>query len=168
MAVAYKTYDGSILGTSSLTGEDTSATTQLGTIVKAFDSSTSAYGEAEFVYVKFTGNVTAGDFVLVDRFAKTCVASPTSATKGNYGITMATHSTAATTAVYGWVMIRGVHDAANVATGQTAGTLLTGTGTAGRASSGTANYVLDGVLLKNTAASNTGTVDIYYPTCSGR
>jgi hypothetical protein len=101
----------------------------------------------------------------VDRFAKTCVqASPTTATKGNFGISMA----AQVSGQYGWVMIRGVHDGANVVTGQTAGTLLTGSGTAGRATSATANYSLDGVLLKNTAASNVGTVEIYYPVCSGR
>jgi hypothetical protein len=164
MAVSYKITDGSIIGLSVLTNSDTAAVAPLGTVVRGKDTSTADYGEAEFAYVKFTGTVVAGDWVLVDRFAKTCVQSPAATAKGNYGISMAAQSSG----TYGWVMVRGVHDGANVVTGQTAGTLLTGTATAGRASSGTANYVLDGALLKNTAASNVGTVEIYYPTCSGR
>lgn len=165
MAVSYQFTEADILGLPGLTTSgDTTQRIELGTIAKGTDKSTNAYGEAEFIYVKFTGTVVAGDFVLVDRFAKTAVQSPTSATKGNYGLSMA----AQTSGSYGWVMIRGVHDGANVVTGQTAGTLLTGTATAGRASSGTANYVLDGTLLKNTASANVGTVELYWPVCSGR
>lgn len=160
--IAYKLVDGGYPGAPplSVTG-DTTQRIPLGTIVRGLDGT---YGEAEFRYVKFTGTVAAGDFVLTDIFTPSCVQSPTSAAKGNYGIAMA----AQVSGNYGWVMIRGVHDAANVATGQTAGTLLTGTSTAGRASSGTANYILDGALLKNTAASNVGTVELYWPVCSGR
>jgi hypothetical protein len=165
MAVSYSLVDDAVVGAPAInTTNDTTQRIVLGTTLRGTDAT---YGEAEFIYVKFTGTVAAGDFVLVDRFAKTAVASPTSTTKGNYGLAMAAQA-GATTNCYGWVMIRGVHDGANVVTGQTAGTLLTGTATAGRASSGTANYVLDGALLKNTAASNVGTVEIYWPVCSGR
>jgi hypothetical protein len=164
MAVSYKITDGGYIGLSVVTNSDTTAAAPLGTVVRGKDTSTADYGEAEFVYVKFTGTVAANDWVLVDRYAKTCVQSPASTTKGNYGISMAAQSSG----TYGWVMVRGVHDAANVVTSTAAGALISGSATAGRASSAVANYNLDGALCKTLAASNVGTVELYYPTCSGR
>lgn len=163
MAVSYKFIDEKCGVSNSPTTVDTTQQQELGYIAIAKDAT---YGLGEFIYVKFTGTVAAGDFVFVDRFALTCVQAPTTATKGNLGISMA----AQVTGQYGWVMIRGVHDGANVVTGVTAGSLLGGAGVLGRANiSGTvANYTFDSVLAKNTAASNVGIVEIYWPGCSGR
>jgi hypothetical protein len=167
MTVAYKIYDGSIVGATVLTNSDATQTTQLGTILKGFDTSTAQYGEGEFQYVKFTGACVAGDFVLCDRGAKTCVQlsqAAVTATKGSVGISMATQASGA----YGWVMIRGIHDGANVATGVTAGTALGATTTAGRAGSTSATYKLDGAYERViTSASNVGTVGMEWPFASG-
>jgi hypothetical protein len=168
MAVSYKLADGNYIGASPLTNADTTAQLALGSIAKAVDTSTNAYGEAEFIYVKFTGTVAAGDLVVWDRLNKTCVQSATSATKGNFGISMA----AQVTGQFGWVMIRGVHDAANVLSGATVGYAPNyGSAlTAGRVTSAvTANYIIDGLAIRVTGnGSNVGTVELYYPVCSGR
>lgn len=168
MAVAYKLSD-EIIGSPPLdTISDTTPRMALGQTVEGIDTSANAYGSAEFIYVKFTGNVAAGDLVVVDRFNKTAVVSPTAATKGNcFGISMAAQSTGQ----YGFVMIRGVHDAANVLTGSTVqvAPIYGSAITAGRITSAvTANYIIDGLAIKASAASNVGTVELYWPACSGR
>lgn len=167
MAVAYKIYDGAIIGASTLSNADTVQQTQLGTIVKGFDSSSSAYGEGEFEYVKFTGTVAAGDFVLFDRGAKTCIQltqAAVTANKGCVGIAMA----AQVTGQFGWVMIRGIHDGANVVTGVTAGTALGASTTAGRAAATSATFKLDGAYERvSTSASNIGVAGLEWPFASG-
>lgn len=146
---------------------DTTQRIPLGTIVNAVDASTAAYGQAEFLYVKFTGTVVAGDLCLVDRQAKTATQVPAAATKATMGLAMAAQAANQ----YGYVMIRGVHDVANVLTGTTLqygpnyGSALT----AGRITSAvTATFIVDGVAVKVSAASNVGTVELYYPVCTGR
>jgi hypothetical protein len=69
---------------------------------------------------------------------------------------------------YGWVMVRGVHDAANVTAGLTVGTVLSGSATLGRCNQGVANYVFDGAVLRVAGIAGAGTVELYWPTCSGR
>jgi hypothetical protein len=140
---------------------DTTQRIALGTIALGRDPT---YGEGEFLYMKFTGTTVAGDFVIPDRFALTCTQSPTSATKGPVGISMAAQASG----TYGWVLVRGVHDAANVATSTAANALLSGSSTAGRASTGVANYNFDVALCKTLAASNLATVELYWPVINGR
>lgn len=167
---AYKFYDGSY---GAAVGQPTDSDAaqrsglELGVIVRGHDASSNAYGEAEFAYVKFTGTVAAGDFVFFDIQGKTCVQTATSATKGFGGVSMAAQSNG----TFGWVMIRGTHDTANVLTGTTVqiGPNYGSAVTAGRVTSAvTANYILDGVAVKASGASNVGTLYLYWPVCSGR
>lgn len=169
MAVNYLQTD-DFVGTPPLNvAGDTTSRIKPGTIVNGVDFSTADFGTAEFLYVKFTGTVAAGDLCIVDRQAKTATQTGTVATKGNLGIAMG----AQTTGCFGYVMLRGVHDAANVLTGTT---LQAGVGqayvsalTAARITSiVTANYIIDGIAVKVSGASNVGTVELYYPVCSGR
>lgn len=162
MTVSYVITDGAIGIPPINVSGDTTQRIALGQYVVAQDAT---YGAGDFIYVKFTGTVAAGDFVVVDRYAKTCTQSPASATKGDFGIAMAAQASGQ----YGFVMVRGIHDAANVATASLSNpTALTGSGTAGRATTGTANYILEGVWARGNAAANVGPVELYWPTCSGR
>ncbi len=164
MAVAYKCVDGSFIGLSALAGSDAAALFPLGTITKGIDTSSSAYGEAEFQYVKFNGTVAAGDGVAIDRASKTAVQASTSAAKGSIGIAMA----AQVANNCGWVLIRGIHDSVNVTTGVTAGTSLFVSGVAGRfAGSGAANKVDGSFERLVTASSNVGTVEFEWPQWTG-
>jgi len=136
---------------------------ELGYIALAKDQT---YGVGEFIYVKFTGACVAGDFVFVDRFALTAIQAPVTALKGNLGLAMASQ----VANQYGWVMIRGVHDGANVVTAAAIGSVAGASGVLGRANiSGTvAGATFDGVLLKTAAIANVATVELYWPGCSGR
>lgn len=164
MAVSYLLIDPTV-GTPVITVTgDTTQRLELGQNVIAKDAT---YGLGEFEYVKFTGTVAAGDLVVVDRYAKTAIQSPAAAAsaKGlHVGIAMA----AQVSGQYGYVMVRGVHDAANVATGTAAGSLLSGSATAGRGSTAVANYNMDVATVKTLAAANLATVELYYPAVSGR
>ena len=150
------------------TVSDTTQQQQLGLIEIAKDISTNAYGIAELMYVKFTGTVAAGDFVIFDLYNKTCIASPTSAASAlgfGVGISLAAQSSGK----YGWILISGVHDAANIADAVTAGQLLSGSGTAGRAGTATANYAFDIATAKTDAsAGNVGACILQRPFCNGR
>jgi hypothetical protein len=167
MPVAYLLSDGAVgLPPINVAG-DTTQRIGLGQYVVAQDSSTAQFGQADFVYVKFTGTVAAGDLVVVDRQAKTAVQAPTAATKGFFGLAMA----AQTNGCFGYVMVRGVHDAANILTGSTLqvapnyGSALN----AGRITSAvTAGYIVDGLAVKVSGASNVGTVELYWPSNGGR
>lgn len=164
MPVAYAIADGNVGVPPINVASDTTQRIELGQIVVAKDPT---YGFGEFEYVKFTGTVAAGDLVVVDRFAKTAVQSPAAAAsaKGlHVGIAMA----AQVANQYGYVMIRGVHDAVNVATGTAAGSLLSGSATAGRGSTAVANYNIDVATVKTLAASNLATVEMYWPAVNGR
>lgn len=165
MAVSYKLASGPIGAPDIAVAGDTTQRIVLGTVVTGTDAT---YGEGEFVYVKFTGTVAAGDMANFDRQGKTCIVNATSATKGFMGMAMG----AQTTGCYGYLMVRGVHDAASVLTGATVqvapnyGSAVT----AGRVTSAvTANYIIEGCAIRVTGnGSNVGTVELYYPMCTGR
>lgn len=169
MAVSYSVIDSTVGVPAINVSGDTTQRISIGTIVIGRDPT---YGQAEFKYVKFTGTVAAGDLVFHDAATPGAVVSPTSATKGSLGLAMA----AQTSGSYGYVMIRGVHDAANVLTGSTiqAGPQFGGPNygsalTAGRLTTAvTATYIVDGVAIRVSGASNVGTVELYWPFCSGR
>ena len=181
MAVAYKSSDRTLGIPDFYVSNDATQQFELGRIASGQDVATaSPYGDAEFMYVKFTGstNIAAGDFVLVNRYAKTGTGSGTGGAPGAskttfYGIAMAAQTLATATPTYGWVMIRGVHDAAYVASGGgayvggTLGGLATPVGSFTYVQ--TANFLIDGTVLR---AAGTGAhdavVEILYPYCSGR
>lgn len=164
MAVSYLLSD-QFLGAPALTVTgDTTQRIPLGQTIIAQDAT---YGQGEFHYVKFTGTVVAGDFVFFDRYNKTCTQTPAAATKGNVGLSMAAQAAGS----FGYVMVRGVHDAANVLTGtaiQTNGNYGSAITVGRLTSAATANYFLDGVGTKVSGAANVGTVELYWPVCSGR
>ena len=142
---------------------------ELGYIGLGKDQSALGYGVAEMIYVKFTGTAVAGDLVKFDTFASTCIQS--GATNGagagiQYGIAMGSQ----VAGNYGWVMVRGTHDHANVDGGAVVGNVPSGTAVAGRlgVAGGVANYVLDGIVSKNLGVAGRGTVFLYWPACSGR
>ena len=165
MAVSYKLSTGPIGAPDIAVAGDTTQRIPLGTIVTGLDAT---YGEGEFVYVKFTGTMANGDMGNFDRQGKTCVVNATSATKGFMGMAMG----AQTSGCYGYLMVRGVHDAASVLSGATVGVAPNyGSAlTAGRVTSAvTANYIIEGCAIRVTGnGSNVGTVELYYPMCTGR
>ncbi|GAC1514501.1 MAG: hypothetical protein NVS1B16_07190 [Pseudarthrobacter sp.] len=165
MAINYKLVDANIIGAPALnTAGDTTQRMQLGTILRGSDYSTAAYGDGEFRYVKFTGTVAAGDFVVFDNSAFTAVQASQTTIKGNLGVSMAAQASGN----YGWVMIRGTHDGANVATGVTAGTALGLSTTAGRAQATSTGFKIDnGYERVITSASNVGTVELDWPSWTG-
>jgi|GEM_PF-4331841 len=165
MAVAYKFIDEKLGVTGNISQSDAVAQQEVGYVAIAKDPT---YGLGEFMYCKFTAAVAAGDLVIMDRFGQATIDAPAVATKGNFGISMGAQTGAAT---YGWVMIRGVHDGANVLTGSAVaygpnyGSVIN----AGRITSAvTASYIIDTLAIKVSGAANVGTVEIYWPTCSGR
>jgi len=168
MPVSYKLASGPIGAPDIAVAGDTTLRMPLGTVVTALDTSSNSYGEAEFVYVKFTGTVANGDLCNFDRNGKTCVVNATSATKGFMGMAMG----AQTSGCYGYLMVRGVHDAASVLSGATVGVAPNygSAVTAGRVTSAvTANYIIEGCAIRVTGnGSNVGTVELYYPMCTGR
>lgn len=169
MAVNYKVADQNLGAPPLDVSGDTTQRIALGQIVVGEDKSTNAYGLADFAYVKFTGTVAAGDLVKVDRYNKTAVVSPAAATKGIcFGVAMAAQAANQ----YGYVMIRGVHDDANVLNGATVqeGPNYGSAITAGRITSAvTANYIIENLAIRVTGAgANRGTVELNYPCCSGR
>jgi hypothetical protein len=163
---SYKVYDGSALGTPVLTASDSTQKFPLGTIVKGADFSSAAYGEAEFRYTKFTGstNIAAGDFVIFAAADNTCIPIA-AASRGQIGIAMAAQALATATPTYGWVMVRGVHDAANVVTGGSAGNPLYTCATGARASTTAVSTqaIVPAFLRVQAAASNVGIVEIWWP-----
>ncbi len=164
-ALKYQIIDGGRLGVGNIADVDSAQrTVDLGSIVKGRDPT---YGEAEFIYVKFTGTVNAGDFVIVDRYNKTAIQSPAAAAnaKGfSVGVAMGT----AAAGQFGLVMIRGVYDVANVVTGTAAGVLLSGSATVGQASTAVVNFNFDVAVCKTLAAANVAAVELYWPVCNGR
>lgn len=122
------------------------------------------FGEAEFMYVQFTGNVNAGDFVVIDRYQKTCVQASTATVLGPVGISMAAQAANQ----YGWVMIRGIHDSANVANASNINARCYLTATAGRINTTQANTDgLEGVLVKLAPAGNVAVAELYWPMANG-
>lgn len=149
-----------------LYGVDTAATQPLGTRVTGISPD---FGEGEFIYTKFTGTVQAGDLVVYDIYAQTCVQAPVLATApsgGLYAICMAIQATGQ----FGWLMSRGIHGAGNVVNGTAAG--LVGVGAAaGRMAIGvitplaSVNLLLGAaVRLAPVGALNFGIVEVRYAT----
>jgi hypothetical protein len=150
-----------------LYGSDSAATLPLGTLVKGISPD---FGEGEFVYVKFTGTVLAGDTVVYNTYAATATTAPVLAaavTGCLYGISMAVQASG----TFGWIMIRGVHGAAALAngtaagmvgiSGSTAGTLVLGVVTAIAA----INIIFGAqVRLAPVGALAFGIVEVRYPT----
>jgi hypothetical protein len=148
---------------------------ELGIIAIGKDISNNGYGEAEFMYVKFSGIVVPGDFVYVNQqnFVAQQIPAAILAAQRGFGkiaITMG----AQVVGSYGWVMVRGIHDCANVATASaTADSVLAGAGVAGRAMANpaalTANYILDGARLNAVfTVLGLANVELYYAYHSGR
>lgn len=164
MAVSYLLKDGAPGTPAPTVSNDTTQRFPLGYIGQAEDAT---YGDAELMYVKFTGTVAAGDFVAFDRFNKTCIQTPTTAAAAK-GLGIGISLAAQTSGAFGWVLIRGVHDGANVVTATAAGALLSGGGTAGQATTATVNYNFDIATCKTLAASNKATVELLWPAVSGR
>jgi len=195
MPIDYRFGDGSTIGGSPITQLDVppasgsgypqinpalvpaGARMRLGQIVKAYDFSSTGYGEGEFQYIKFTGAVVAGDVVLLDQLNFRGIQAASGAVttgRGRVGIAMASHPNAATTNDFGFVMIRGVHTFANVATlgaGQNNLPMYL-SATAGRMSTGVvANYKCDGIFARVdtfTAGPTEGNfIELQWPTVSG-
>lgn len=168
MAVAYKLVGNNPFGAPPLdVSGDLTQRIPLGTRLKGVDTSSNAYGEAEFEYVKFTGVVAAGDNTLLNGQAKTGVVCPAAATKGRFGISMAAQVANA----YGYVMLKGVHDDVSMLTGAAvafAPTYLSAL-TAGKITDAvTANAILENCAIRVTGVASRGCVEIDHPTCSGR
>lgn len=159
-----------VLGTSAMptTASDSTQLHELGYIALGKDTSAGDYGIGEFIYVKFTGTVAPGDFVIVDRQGKTAVQTPGAAPGASKFSAIGISMGAQTSGAFGWVMIRGIHDQANVTAALTVGTVLSGGAVAGRANQAVANYILDGSVLRVAGVVGTGTVELYWPACSGR
>lgn len=168
MAVSYKLSGPFPIGAPPLdVSGDTTQRIPLGTRVRGVDTSTNAYGEAEFEYVKFTGVVAAGDNTLLDGQGKTGVVCPAAATKGKFGISMAAQVANA----YGYVMRKGVHDDVSMLTGATVAyspTYISAL-TAGKITSAvTANAIIERCAIRVTGVNSRGCVEIDNPECSGR
>ncbi len=168
MAVSYKLSSSAPIGAPPLdVAGDLTQRLPLGTIVRGVDTSSAGYGEAEFQYVKFTGIVAAGSMALLDAQGKTGVITPAAATKGRFGLSMAL--TVASS--YGYVMVKGVHDAAAVLTGATPAfaPIYQSAITAGKITDAvTANAIYEGVAIRVTGTNSVGAVELNYPTCTGR
>lgn len=166
MTVNYTSVD-QLLGEPPLTvAGDTTQRIALGHIIYGRDAT---YGIAEFIYTKFTGTVAAGDFVLLDQAGLACVQAA-QAVKATFlgslcGVSMAAQSAG----TYGYVMVRGVHDGANVASGVTANTQLGLSTTAGRAAATSTGFRIDNATEKLVTASvgNLGTVALVWSTSNG-
>jgi hypothetical protein len=154
-----------MIALSSLCQSDLTAQHDLGYQAIAKDDT---YGMATFKYVKFTGACVPGDFVIIDQQGSTGVVTPAAAPGANkisiIGISMGTQANG----TFGWVMIQGVHDQANVTAALTVGTVLSGGAVAGRANQAVANYIFEAAVLRNAGVAGKGVVEIYWPTCSGR
>lgn len=142
-----------------LYAQDAAATVTVGTIAKGISPD---FGEGDFQYVKFTGTVVAGDFVVVDSYAQTAVVMPTTPVSGVGGISMASQASG----TFGWVMIKGVHGAANVANAVAAGGTGNSGAAAGRLIAATTNNTLSGCWIRLAAvgALNFAAVELRYPT----
>lgn len=151
---------------SGLCVQDAAAAQELGYQAVAKDD---VYGIGTFVYCKFTGVTVAGDFVIFNQQGVTGVQTPAAAPgAGAYskiGISMGNQVNGS----YGWVMVQGVHDQANLAAAGTVGNILYGSAVAGRAATAVvANYIIDGSVLRNAGVVGTATVELWWPSCSGR
>jgi len=163
-------------GATNITASEATQSNPLGWLAEGIDLGPNSYDNADFIYMKMTGstNIVAGDFVQMNRASKTCTQSPTALASANspipIGIAMGSHALATATPTYGWVMIRGVCDGANVTTGGTAGYCCSLGAATGRVlgTGYVSNKTIEGAILLATAANNQGTVELYWPMASGR
>jgi hypothetical protein len=151
---------------SSVCGQDAVAAQELGYQAIAKDP---VYGTAFFRYVKFTGPTNPGDFVIVDQVnqlaTQTPAAAPGAGKVSILGISMGQQINGS----FGWVLIQGVHDQANVAAAGVVGNTLQGSAVVGQASTAVVvNYIFDGTVLRNAGLAGMGVVEFYWPVCSGR
>lgn len=151
---------------SSVCTQDAAAAQELGYQAIVKDDT---YGMGTVQYVKYTGTVVAGDWVIFDQQGKLCsqipAAAPGASKYSNIGIAMGD----GVNGTFGWVLIQGVHDQVNVTAGGTVGNLCAGVATVGRSTTvQTANFIFDGTVLRNAGVVGTGTVEIRWPSCSGR
>jgi hypothetical protein len=158
-------------GVTNLTVSDAVQAMDLGTSVVGSDPT---YGAGEFMYVKFTGatNIVAGDFCQLNRATLTCIQAASGAIttgRGAIGVAMGSHALATATPTYGWIMVRGVHTHANIATGVSTNVFLYLSATPGRCAVGVvAGYSCTGAIGRIAdAASNVGAVEVWWPACTG-
>lgn len=143
----------------------TSQVHELGLIMDMLDTGPNAFGDAEAIYVKFSGTTNPGDFVVVDRYNFTAAASTTTA-RGLVGVSLG----AGAAGSFGWVLIRGVHDACNLGNGaSTVGAITYESATAGRIlTTASATNGVPGIVIKVTGdASSVGAADLYWPVAAG-
>lgn len=151
---------------SSLAVQDATQQQELGYQALAKDPT---FGMGTFRYVKFNGICNPGDWVIVDQSqylaSQTPIAAPGVSKVSFLGISMGKQIVGS----WGWVMIQGVHDQANVAAAGAVGSTLQGSAVLGQASTGVvANYIFDATALRNAGVAGAATVEIYWPVCSGR
>lgn len=151
---------------------DTEQKHELGTLADVKDNGPDDLGAGEVEYVKFTGTVVAGDFVVINRFAKTCVQISTATFVAGVPARVGIAMCSATTGQFGWVMVRGVHDTANMATGGTGAPngLIQTTGVAGQATftvTAAAATNIQGALGRRAAVANVGVAELFYPVHTG-
>lgn len=144
---------------------DTVQNHELGTVIDVKDVNANSMGEAE--YVKFTGNVKAGDFVVFDQFGKTCVQLATGSGGAGVPLRVGVSLCSAASGNFGWVLIRGVHDTANVvSTAIVAGTVLA-TATGGQvnssATTAAATDVAQAFIRRVPVVTGAGPVELMYP-----
>ncbi|WP_242394849.1 hypothetical protein [Anaeromyxobacter oryzisoli] len=144
---------------------DAAQAQELGYIAEAIDIGPNAFGVGELMYVKFTGATAPGDFVVVDRYNMTA-AQAAAGGRGLVGISMGTGAAGR----YGWVLVRGVHDAANLGNGASVvGAIPYLSATGGRIlTTASATNGVPGVIIKVTGnASNVGTAELLWPVAGG-
>jgi hypothetical protein len=137
------------------------------------DAGPGDYGAGEAIYVKFTAATIAGQLVLVDRVNKTAIPAPIGVADkiaGFYGIALCSVSAgdvASAAGVYGWILVRGVHDAVSAA-GAAAGdrVALLAAGQVTNALPGPTNR-LAGATFKSALANAQAIVEVEYPMFMG-
>lgn len=137
----------------------------LGFVDEAIDVGPNSFGTAELMYVKFSGTTVPGDFVVVDRYNFTAAQVST----GGRGLIAISLGAGAANS-FGWVMVRGVHDACNLGNGaSTVNGLTYESATAGRIlTTASATNGVIGILIKVTGdASSLGAADVYWPLAPG-
>jgi hypothetical protein len=146
---------------------DSAQQQELGYQAVARDFGPNNFGVAQLIYVAFNGTTVAGDFVVIDQYNQAAVQTNTGATyRGLVGVSMG----AGAAGKYGWVMIFGTHDFANLGNGASVvGTIAYMSATAGRVLttvSGTNG--VPGVVIKVTGdAQNRGAAFLNWPSASG-
>lgn len=138
---------------------------ELGIICELLDAGPNAFGLGEAVYCKYSGTTVPGDFVVIDRYNFTGIQSNTTQ-RGLVGVGLGVGAAGS----FGWVLVRGVHDHANLGNGASVvGQIPYMSATAGRVLttvSGTNG--LPGCIIKVTGtAANYGAVEMAWAVAAG-